>query len=446
MAPLRLILAISCICAGCATKLLPRTPGPDLPHGTVRLLDSEPGMAHVIIQAMVAAAPPAGRPPAATDQAGCRTIRLGRDEDGQPIAGQLLDAWQDALSESKSAHGWLLEPVDGAREVVLGAAERVSGLSTESEEQLVVCFHRPTPDWPLRLTHPALWPESGGAGAGTFRWSNGGEALVRRMAGPGQRRQRVRRVQIVVGDGDQSFDLAVVYGRAAGRLLEHDDGALRVERIPRWDVSYALWLNPDARWTNDPSFRRWLSAVIDRDSTARYLFGEQAQAATSLIGGSGVEHQAGKRPFSATSSPRLILSYEDLDRNAASLAARVKAVLERSGVAVRLVTGPVDQRWSIVLVAHRPQVADPLLGLLGTLWPLGESAQEEIVRLDRATRIPHDGRRRERALAIEQSWLTDARMIPLVRVHAWLARHSRLSGVQVGAFGILRLDRAEWRR
>jgi hypothetical protein len=99
----------------------------------------------------------------------------------------------------------------------------------------------------------------------------------------------------------------------------------------------------------------------------------------------------------------------------------------------------------MVLVAHRPQVADPLLGLLGTLWPL-VSAQEEILRLDRATRIPHATRRRERALEIERTWLVDARMVPLVRVHAWLARHNRLSGVEVGAFGVLSLDRAAWRR
>ena len=445
MALLRLILVISCICVGCATKLSPHPPEADPGQGTVRLLESEAGMTRFIGHALVAAAPPAGRPQADSNGSGCRTIRLQGEQGGHPTAAEVLEAWQHALRQADGPHSWLLEPVAGAREVVVGAAERAWGLSTEGAEQLVVCFHRPTPDWPARLQHPALWTEADGAGAGAFRRSSDGGALVRREAGSGGRRQSVRRVEIVGSDSDEGFDLAVVYGRAAGRLLERDDDTRHVERLPAWDVTYALWLNPETRWINDPTFRRWLSAVIDRDSTARYLFGEQAQAVYSLIGGSGVEHQTDKRPFSRTSSPRLVLSYQSADRHAATLAARVKAVLERSGVSVRLVTGPVDERWSMVLIAHRPQVSDPLLGLLGTLWPLG-SAREQVLRLDRATRIPQVERRRERALAIERSWLADARMVPLVRVHAWLARNSRLTGVQVGAFGVLRLDRAEWSR
>ncbi len=80
------------------------------------------------------------------------------------------------------------------------------------------------------------------------------------------------------------------------------------------------------------------------------------------------------------------------------------------------------------------------------MWPLGEAAAEAFQRLDRASRISAERRRHERAALVEDSLLADARLIPLVCLHAWLVQHNDLTGVSAGRYGILRLERAEWVR
>ena len=317
----------------------------------------------------------------------------------------------------------------------------------------MVCVEHATPDWPSRLQHPALWPLVGdpatrsARGGGSFRWSDDGHALERATAE--SRRNRDDVASLFATD---AFDLAFLWGRAAERLLAGRDERMRMQRIPRWDTVYALWLVADRRWTNDPSFRRWLSTRLDRESMASYLYGEQAEAAYGLPDRGGETPEAVRRPFSAASSPRLALVFDEADTHAANLAARVKAVLEQASVALRLepcartdLQRALDEgRSQMVLLAHRPPLNDPVLALLDTLWPFRAAALEETRRLVRATRIGDPARRRERAAEIEAAMLGDARLVPLVRLHAWLARKTALSRVEVGAHGVVRLDRAEW--
>jgi hypothetical protein len=388
---------------------------------------------------------------------------LARTDGGPITAADVVAAWEAGLRAADGPHGWLLRPVVGSGEVILGVADRVSGLSVEGDA-LVVCVEYATPDWPARLQHPALWPFVGDPaigsvrGGGSFRWADDGSALVRATAE--SRRNRVRRIVLGRGSEDDvisptaadAFDVAFVWGRTAERLLAGRGERMRMQRIPRWDTVYALWLVTDRRWTNDPTFRQWLSSRLDRESMASYLYGEQAAAAYGLTNPGGKTPETVRRPFSASSAPRLALVFDEADPHAANLAARVKAVLEQESVELRLEPcARTDLRRSLeegrsqmALLAHRPPVSDPVLALLDTLWPFRAAALEETRRLERATRISDPARRRERAAEIEAAMLGDAHLVPLVRLHGWLAHNAALSRVEVGAQGIVRLDRAEW--
>ena len=112
----------------------------------------------------------------------------------------------------------------------------------------------------------------------------------------------------------------------------------------------------------------------------------------------------------------------------------------------RTASDSAEDPIQIALVAHHSPIADPLLALQHTLWPLGPAAAATLLRLDRASRIALGHRRDERAALIEESLLADARLIPLLRLHAWLVRSRDLTGVGAGRYGILRLDRAAWVR
>ena len=48
--------------------------------------------------------------------------------------------------------------------------------------------------------------------------------------------------------------------------------------------------------------------------------------------------------------------------------------------------------------------------------------------------------------AAEQTLVAEGRLLPVVRLFAWLATAPDLEGVRAGAYGILQLDRARWSR
>ena len=449
MAPVRLIAVALGICSsGCIPPAAYAKPAPPL-----RVLDGDADLASAVRRSVAARRPlPSDLP---TVQGGCERFRLARP--GGPRATDVIAAWEVGLKSAGSAHGWLLGPVTGARQVAAGSSDRVPGLTADGEEALVVCFDRPVPDWSARLEHPALWvapPQTDDARG--FHRTPDGRAAERRPVGS-KSRHSVQRVEFVSGPGaapgpslGRSFDLAVVYGRDAERerALASVSPRTHLDRIPLWDATYALWIDGAGRWTGDPAFRRWLAAVLAEDAlaAASFAFGEHAEPARGLIGHTEPPATPTRRPFSTTSSPRLDLAYDASDPRAEELAARLQAALAVAGADVRLVVRGASDRPALRLLAHRPALTDPVLALLETLWPLGEQAADQIQSLDHLAALADENLRRRRAEELEAAWCSDARLVPLVRVHAWLVRDARLGRVRVGSFGVLRLERAVWSR
>jgi hypothetical protein len=448
MPSIRLIAVVAWTCTG---WLQPVAAGEAA--RAARFLAGDPGLAQRVAHGLVARRPlppdvPAARP-------GCSQYRLAPPED--PAASQVLEAWQAGLRDPQGAHGWLLGPVTGARAVASGVAERAEGLAAAGEELLVVCFERPVPDWSWRLDHPALWVAPGDmASPARFRRAADGLAVERQAVGR-RRRSALRRVEFVgeppggpeAGD-PRAFELAVAYGREVDRERSRASVSprTRLERIQAWDATYALWIDKSARWTMDPAFRRWLAGVLDADAAAAvsHLFGRDAEAARGLLASREPPPAPVRRPFSRTSAPRIQLAHDDADPRARELASRIQAALAAEGVDVRRLQQQEAELPGLQLIAHRPALADPILALLETLWPLGARASEEIRSLERAAELPTSELRRRRAAELEAAWIAEATLVPLVRVHAWLVRDARLEGVRLGPFGVLRLERAAWIR
>jgi hypothetical protein len=461
MARLRLILFISWVCAGCAATAPQPVTDPGPPERPLRLLAREPLLMDAIGHALVAAPPLDVRSVTTAmselEQQSCRRFRPAGAGDRRLAPEEIVHDWEAGLRRKDAPHGWLLQPVSGAIEVSLGAVGHAAGFRIESDA-LVICSTGSTPDWAQRLGHPALWPgasDPSTRGAGVFRRDDDGR-YRRRGTGNRERVRRVDRIDPVSAAGESAatllssgrVDLAVVYGREAGEAAS--DGTLRRKRLEAWDTVYALWVDTRGRWVNDPEFRRWIATRVDRESMTRYLFGEQATPSTSLIGADPPPvSTAVDRPFSATSAPRLSLSFDGADPHAASIAARVKAVLERESpnLHLELVDEPAPSVGSQMrLLAHHPPVDDALLSLLDSLWFLRGVATDEIRRLLRATQIDDAGRRRESAAQLEARLIKDGRLVPLVRLHAWLIGRRDLTGVDAAAYGVLRLENAEWAR
>ncbi len=222
-------------------------------------------------------------------------------------------------------------------------------------------------------------------------------------------------------------DLAVLWGRQIGELERAMGDRFQLERLHSWDRSYFLQMNPAKRWVNDPAFRRWLAAAIDREELLEQLFDGRGEPAFSLTpgraDGPAWERPQG-RPFSATSEPRLDLRYDGGDPRAAAIAARLKAVLEVEGVHLSL--SPADEggaSMTLLLAGRRPP--DAVTAVREILEPLGEEAAAELDLLERAARHSDEGVRAEMAWWAESSTLRDARIVPLVRLHSWLARPSQ---------------------
>lgn len=380
---------------------------------------------------------------------------------------ELIAEWKRDLRDSAAPHRWLLEPVLGAGSFVLGLSPSVEGLRPE-EDGLSVCTDGPAPDLRERLSHPALWfppPARAGeasAGQGPFRPGDAGwlDAVPRAAGGP----PYLERVRAVDDRGAPGLllrlgeaDLGVVLGADAGELLDSADGSLRLERIEHWDRVYYFWLDSGRRWVNDPRFRRWLGSVVDRQAMLAYLFDGRGEPAAGLLPGEPLEPAPpgpASRPLSSVSRPRLQICFDVSDPLAASIAARARAVLELHGV--ELVLDPRDAAGlagaltrgdgSIFLLAHRPGVTDPVLGLMESLFRLPGLPPSALQGLHEGSRRVDPRERRLAARRVEADLLRGGNLIPLVRLHAWLAADPALRGVWTGADGLLLLERAWWAR
>ena len=125
MACCRLILVISCICTGCASKVPPLVPGPADDGRTLRLLVFDPAKAGALTHALVAAPPIAEQGISHLAEPGCHPVPLAGTGGRRIAAAAVVAAWEAGLQDAAGPHGWLLQPVVGVGEVILGVAERI---------------------------------------------------------------------------------------------------------------------------------------------------------------------------------------------------------------------------------------------------------------------------------------------------------------------------------
>ncbi len=383
--------------------------------------------------------------------------------DAPSAAAGLVEAWDAELASGRGALDWIL-----ALESAPGLASSVSRKLVRSDLRarngaIQVCGAGSVVDVQARLEHPAL------RGAATLRSSNAAPfqrvpegGLVRNPtyvgAGP-----YADRVDPVAPGGELALlfklgdvDVAIVHGRDV-RALEAAPEQVALERVPSRDPTYFLWLNPDKHWLNAPSFRRWLASAIDRAEIVRLLFDGRGRRAYTLRP-DGRETPAYEMhpdpPLAPTSRPRLDLQFDESDRTAELLAARLRATLGGQRLELRLRPTSQDRlledldlgQVEAALLVHRPETPDPVLGLLGAVWWLGAPVEAETRELLRATALATPAARAAEAARIEEQLLTDARVVPIVRLDAWLATNLRLAGVEVEPHGSIRLGAAWWRR
>ena len=243
------------------------------------------------------------------------------------------------------------------------------------------------------------------------------------------------------------IDLVPVFGRNAARLHAVDPAQVRLLRAPGWDRTYLFLCDSDARWTNDPNFRRWLAESVDRVDLIGGLFdGHGIPAWTVQSRAAGPVWQPPVRqPFSSTSHPVLQLQYDPNDRAASSIASRMKALFAAEGVDLQLTAGGDVERAELTLVAHQRWSADPVVALEPFLAAVGTAGQEAGPYLEQARSASGAARERFATLA-EDALLIDALVVPLVRLDAWIALAPALDGVQPGLTGELALGSVWWNR
>lgn len=362
---------------------------------------------------------------------------------------EILDHWRQRLIAGDALLSFLLRPVAGETGEIAGIRVEDGALELDTGCESFGMDRRLAQFGASVSTQGAfdLDPESQSAVASPdypgprrlarFRWIDAG------AADPGW--------LLVAGEAD----VAVVHGRSLSVVESAEPGALEMKRIPVWDRTYALWLNREARWVSDPAFRRWLAETVDRKGILDYLFAGHGSPADRLLpdAKSSVPSPAEYRPFSEGAKPRLILAYDEADRYASIVASRIRADLEPAGVRVDLMAGAgesadfetAEDAPSMVLIAHQPPTVDPVLALWYTVAGLGTQAGDALEALEAASAASDGQARRSMAELAELALTDDHRLIPLVRLDAWLVHRSGLEGIEAGPAGIVRLEGARWR-
>lgn len=470
MPRLIVILLISWAYVGCGARVAGPVDGrPLLTEGAVRVaVDREAVAAAVrvsaVTQPLVALLEPHRDPH-------CRRFRFdppASDPTGAAVLPQdVVVELEQRLRDPDSAARWLLSPIDGAPEFAAGRRRRVDGLSVDGAF-LSLCSAGPVPDLEGRLAHPGLqyWrgdPSGAAVGPGPFAEEDDSGALVANPHYSGAR-PRVRRIDRIPTDNAAHLlmeldeaDVALLYGESADRLLAAPRPSLRLERAPDWDRRLVLWLNPQVRWLNDPRFRRWVAGAVDRPAMLDYLFAGRGEAVHHLLGDPERElpfDAVVRRPVAPLSEPRFALSFDARDRDAETIAARIKATLRGERVQVTLVPIPraelsrrlLEGRVQAALLPDEPFFHEPLLRLRETCAGIGPSADAAAQVLDQAAPLSAPEDRLRAALAAQDILLQDALVIPLLSLHAWLATRSDLAGVRSGPRRVLQFHEAGWLR
>ncbi len=461
MPRIALILVLAWAYAGCAGRGTGPDvhPDPPLNPGPLRWTVADDRLAARVERAVTArplvgtdaatAALATARDSADDDDRRCRVYRFrdatgdevaGIPDDEEPFAtpGAVARQWNTALAAGQTDVVWLLAALDGAGRVVRGLDAEASGLTVD-QDSLQLCSNEKVSDLDRRLAHPALWftpdPPTPGAKPGAL------QPLIRVDGEAGLLAQ--------LGE----VDLAIAWGTEAKRLQEATEER-RVERVPRWDRTYLLWLDPAKRWINDPRFRRWLAGQIDRQAIVDYVFSGQGEPTARILEPNLVPlwEPIVDRPVSRSAEPRLSLHFDRDDAAASRIAGRVQEALRPHRVHVTLHPGSAedlarnlrDGSVESAILSHQPALEDPILALRETLARLGPRAQPAQSILDQAAGQSGAATRRASADAAERVLLQDGDVVPIVRLHAWLSRDPRLSGVVPRGPGVLDLRQAGW--
>jgi MarR-like DNA-binding transcriptional regulator SgrR of sgrS sRNA len=369
--------------------------------------------------------------------------------DGAPVtAAAVADWWTRELRDPCSAARWLLGAVDG--------------IETGEPGRLVLRLGREVADLPVRLAHPALHvyaPRASRFAAGPAAFAPAAEPGAFDRREPVGRARGLDRLELVGRpDDDPSLllrvgeaDAAVVSGRGAAELRDAD---LDLVALDGWERTYALWAGAETWPLRDRRFRLALASAIDSAALLDRIFAGAGAVPESLLPGASPASAEPAPPLATFRGERVELLFDRDDAAAAAIAARVRAEAIEHGVRCELrpaaaaeyrrllAEGPA----SLALVVHRRILGDPLLDLGDTLWRLGAGAREALELLDRASRFEEPEPRRTEARFVEDLLLREARIVPLVRLRAWLATSGDLVGIEAGLWGRLDLERAGWRR
>ena len=147
------------------------------------------------------------------------------------------------------------------------------------------------------------------------------------------------------------------------------------------------------------------------------------------------------------------MGYDRDDAAAAAIAARLQAGLDVLGVELglqpvagdELAAGEGGASLSMRLLAHAPRSRDPVLALVDTLSALRPETEAALRLLDQASMTSDPDGRRAGAWLAEDALLLETRVVPLVRLDAWLVARVGLRGVTT-APGELGLGGAWWKR
>jgi hypothetical protein len=223
-------------------------------------------------------------------------------------------------------------------------------------------------------------------------------------------------------------DVAVIHGAAFNPDLLRTVRGLRVERLRAWEITWALWLNPRARWLNDPTLRRWLVSAMDREALLDLALAGQGDLVEGLVldeaAGSIVE---ARRPLSPESRPRLELLFDEDEPGGAPIAARLKAELDARGFDIVLIHRRGEEflrriaagTYSMVLLSHTASAGDPWAALSATLSAI-HPRPEELNRALSESRYLEDPRELVGlARRVEHALVLDGRLTTLVRTRAW---------------------------
>jgi len=393
----------------------------------------------------------------------CWSLALeGRYPDGSRVRPEdLVEAWSSELAEPDSSLRWLLGDLVGLDAWLVGGRGSIAGLRARGES-LSLCFEGEVEDLTARLEHPALAfsrpRDDGFVGPGPFA-AERADALAANPSYAGSA-PWLDEVRGIASDDAaallfelDAIDVAVIEGDAVTSLA---DSAVAIRRLEDWDSTWYLWIGDDQRWVLDPAFRAWLAGSVDRDAMVRYLFDGHAAAVFSLAPGATTEPlwvEPRRRPFASGSRPRLVLHRIAGDLAGERIAARLQQELGLLGVELRVVALEVQGLESalergevaMALLSSRPANDDPILRLSQALAPLGPSAADALQRLKHANPTA-PALRGDAAWLVEHGLLLDARLVPLLRLEAWLAVRDGLRGVRSGATGRLELERAWWSR